>query len=190
MNRTKHFSVREIAYIALFVALMTVCAWISIPMGEIAFTMQTFAVFVTAGLLGTRRAGMCILAYTLIGAVGVPVFSNFTGGMGILFGATGGYIVGFIFSALVAGALLRRVPDLPQRWKVVLLQGLAMFAGLIVCYAFGTIWFLLVYAPGTAKHFTVFGVLSTCVIPYILPDVCKIVLALALTRRLSAHIRL
>lgn len=190
MRVTRRFTVRETAYIALFTALIAVCAWISIPVGEIAFTMQTFAVFTAVGLLGTRCGTICVVVYILIGAAGAPVFSNFTGGIGVLFGATGGYIIGFVFSALLAGTLMKRVPEISGKWQTVALQALAMLAGLIVCYAFGTAWFVLVYAPRAAKSVTVLGALSACVFPYILPDLCKIALALGLSRRLKPHIRL
>ena len=82
----KRFSVRRIAYIALFTALTTICAWLSIPFGDIAFTMQTFAVFAAAGLLGARDGTVCLLVYLLLGAVGVPVFSRFQAGVGVLLG--------------------------------------------------------------------------------------------------------
>ena len=190
MKQNMRFTVREIAYVALFTALLAVCAWISIPVGEIAFTMQTFAVFAAVGLLGPRRAVVCIVAYILVGAVGAPVFSNFTGGLGVLFGATGGYIIGFIFTALRTGTLMKRIPDSLGKGWTMLLQALAMTAGLAVCYAFGTAWFILVYAPRAAKSVTVLGALSACVFPYILPDLLKIALALGLCRRLSPHIRL
>ena len=107
----------------------------------------------------------------------------------MLFGTTGGYIIGFIFTALLTGTLMKRIPDLGKGWTM-LLQALAMTAGLAVCYAFGTAWFILVYAPRAAKSVTVLGALSACVFPYILPDLLKIALALGLCRRLSPHIRL
>lgn len=179
------FSVRRIAFIALFVALIAVCAWISIPVGEIAFTMQTFAVFAAAGLLGTRDATISMIVYLLLGAIGLPVFSRFTGGIGVLLGASGGYIIGFVFSALLTGFLLSRIPEKGKAWKRIALSALAMLAGLIVCYAFGTAWFVLVYAPRAAKSVTVLGALSACVFPYILPDLVKIALAYLLTDRLK-----
>ena len=94
------FSVRDLVLIALFAALMAICSWISIPT-TVPFTLQTFAVFVAAGLLGGKRGTIAVLVYILLGAVGLPVFAGFTGGVGILLGSTGGYIIGFLGSALV-----------------------------------------------------------------------------------------
>ena len=84
----------------IIAALMAICSWISIPL-TVPFTLQTFAVFVTLGILGGKRGTLSILVFLLLGAIGVPVFAGFTGGMGILLGNTGGYIIGFILSALV-----------------------------------------------------------------------------------------
>ena len=97
---------RDLVFIALAAALITVCSWISIPL-TVPITLQTFAIFTVVGLLGMRRGTIAVLIYILLGAVGIPVFSGFKGGIGALLGNTGGYIIGFIFSALLTGALLK-----------------------------------------------------------------------------------
>ena len=88
----------DLVYIAVFAVLMAVCSWISVPTA-VPFTLQTFAVFMAVGVLGGRRGTMSVALYIILGAVGVPVFAGMTGGIGILTGTTGGYIVGFLFSA-------------------------------------------------------------------------------------------
>ena len=93
-------SASDIAFIALSAALMAVCSWISIP-AAVPFTLQTFAVFLTTGLLGGRRSTIAVMLYIFLGAVGLPVFSGFSGGIGHLIGPTGGYIFGFSFTALI-----------------------------------------------------------------------------------------
>ena len=90
----------DMVYIAIFAVIMAICSWISIPM-EVPFTLQTFGVFIAVGILGGKRGTLAVLVYILLGAVGVPVFAGFTGGIGVLFNTTCGYIVGFLFSALV-----------------------------------------------------------------------------------------
>ena len=80
---------RDVAYIGMFAALMAICSWISIPT-TVPFTLQTMGVFTAVGLLGGKRGTTAVLVYILMGAIGLPVFSGFTGGMGILFGSTGG----------------------------------------------------------------------------------------------------
>lgn len=101
---TKKMKTLDMVYIALFACLMAICAWISIP-GQIPFTLQTMGVFLAVGLLGGKRGTVAVLVYILMGAVGLPVFSGFAGGLGKLLGMTGGYIVGFLVSALLMWAM-------------------------------------------------------------------------------------
>lgn len=166
----------DMAYIAIFTVLIAICSWISIPM-EIPFTLQTFAVFLAVAVLGGKRGTLSVVVYVLLGAVGVPVFAGFSGGMGIIMNNTGGYIIGFIFSALamwLIESLLGR-----KMW----VQALSMVVGLLICYAFGTAWFMLVYMRSTGAV-GLMTVLGWCVIPFIIPDVVKIVLALILSNTL------
>lgn len=174
---------RDLAYIAVFAALMAICAWIAIPTPwEISFTLQTMAVFLAVGLLGGKRGTLAVLVYILLGAVGVPVFAGFQSGAGYLLGTTGGYIIGFLFSALVMWALERFTAG--KLWAL----GLAMAAGLFVCYGFGTAWFMAVYTR-TKGAMALGTALGWCVTPYILPDLLKISLALLLTNRLRPLIK-
>ena len=159
---------------------MAVCSWISIP-ATVPFTLQTFGVFLSVGLLGGKRGSLAVLVYLLLGAVGLPVFSGFTGGIGHLLGPTGGYIIGFIFSALLMWLAERLFG------KSVAVLAVSMIAGLIVCYAFGTSWFMSVYTKNTGE-IGLMTALGWCVIPYIIPDVAKIVLAVLLTRRLRPYV--
>lgn len=174
----------SIVYMAMFIALITVCSWISIPVG-IPFTLQTFAMFVTIGLIGTKRGTISIALYVLLGAVGVPVFSGFKGGFSTLLGPTGGYIIGFVIGGFVTGIII----DLFGKKKDVILLACAMLAGLLVCYAFGTAWFMVVYAQnGSAIVLT--SALALCVVPFIIPDCLKIALAIFLTRTLCRYTQL
>ena len=149
---------------------MTICAWISVPVFDIAFTLQTLAVFLTLGLLGGKRGSAAILIYLLLGAAGMPVFSGFRGGIGVLAGVTGGYLWGFLFSGLTYW-VLERFGKLP-----------AMIAGQIACYVCGSAWFYL-YAGGG-----LWLIFLRCVIPYLIPDALKLALSCFLTRRLSRHL--
>ena len=165
----------DLAYIAIFAVLIAICSWISIPM-TVPFTLQTFGVFMAVGVLGGKRGSLAVLVYILLGTIGVPVFANFTGGFGILLNNTGGYIVGFLFSALVMWAM-------EAIWgKSPVVQILSMIAGLIVCYAMGTVWFMVVYTK-TSGAVSLGTVLGWCVIPFIIPDLVKIALAFVLSRR-------
>lgn len=172
---------RDIAYIAIFTALMAVCSWISIPTA-IPFTLQAMAVFLAVGLLGGKRGTIAVAAYVLLGAVGAPVFANFSGGAGVLLGQTGGYILGFIGSALLMWALERFLGG--KLWGL----GLSMVLGLLVCYAFGTAWFMVVYPMG-GESVTLWTALTWCVFPYVVFDLIKIALALTLTSQLRRHVK-
>ena len=172
----------DIAYIGLFVAAMAICSWVSVP-SAVPFTMQTFAVFCALATLGGKGGTISVLIYIVLGAVGVPVFAGFTGGVGILFGTTGGYIIGFIFTALIMWGVTKALGE--KLWAM----ALGMVLGLIACYAFGTLWFMMIYTRSTGPV-GVMAVLGWCVFPFIIPDLCKIALALFLTRRLRRMIRL
>ena len=168
---------RDIVYMSVFTAMISICSWISIP-ASIPFTLQTMGVFTTVGLLGGKRGTLTVLTYILLGAIGIPVFAGLTGGVSVLLGTTGGYIMGFLLSAL----LMWGIETIMGRNQIVL--AFSMVAGLIVCYVFGTAWFMMIYT----QHSGVIGlstVLGLCVIPFIIPDLIKIGVALFLTNRLK-----
>ena len=186
MNNTKemkrNFRTIDLVYTALGAVVIAICAWMSIPT-TVPFTMQTFAIFFVLSALGGKRGTVAIIVYVLLGTVGVPVFAQFTSGIGILLGSTGGYIVGFIFMGLVYWLVVHFLG------KKLWVEILAMVIGLAVCYAFGTLWFMIAYAQAN-EPVGLAMVLSWCVTPYILPDLIKLGLALALARRLSPALKL
>lgn len=175
---------KDLVFIALSTTIMIVCAFITIPF-YIPFTMQTFALFTIIGLLGTKKAFISICLYLLLGAVGLPVFSGFKGGIGSLLGVTGGYLIGFLFTVIVSGTLLHIFSK--RKKCTVVSYCVAMVLGLIVCYAFGTLWFLLLYTNSTGS-ISVTSVLSLCVFPFILPDMVKIGLSWYVVKLLKKHI--
>lgn len=167
---------KDITYIGIMAALMAVCSWISIPTA-VPFTMQTFAIFFAIGMFGGRRGTMAVFVYLFLGLLGLPVFAGFSGGPGALMGMTGGYLLGFVFTAFIM-------------WGMEILFGKSMTVfflsavlGLIVCYAFGTGWYMMMYAR-TSGAVGLMTVLGWCVFPFVIPDVAKIVLAMVLSRRL------
>lgn len=174
----------DIAYIAVAAVLIAVCSWISISViVPVPFTLQTFGVFFVVGFLGGKRGTLAVLVYLILGVVGVPVFAGFSGGIGTLLGSTGGYIVGFVFTALIMWAFECRLGK--KTWVLLL----SMVVGLIVCLAFGTAWFMVVYA-NTTGEIGLLTALMWCVIPFIIPDILKLVLAVVLCNRLSKAIKL
>ena len=175
-TNNKQITTLDMIYIALFGILIGICSWITVP-GPVPFTLQTFGVFLTVDVLGGKRGTIAVLLYIFIGLLGVPVFSGFRGGIGVLLGATGGYVLGFIFSTLIMWAFEK------LNSKKLWIQTLSMILGLLICYVFGTAWFLLVYTTNSGT-IGLSAVLGLCVIPFLIPDCIKIVLVLALGKQL------
>lgn len=172
---------REIAYIALSVALIAVCAWVTVPLGPVPFTLQTFAVCFIGALLGWKRGLAAVAVYILMGLVGIPVFSGFKAGTAALLGPTGGYIFGFLF-AVLAPALFKRI-SARNKWVRFGIFYAAMILGMAVCYFFGTVWFVLMNDVSAG------GAMALCVTPFILPDLAKLFVAALLASRLERYIK-
>ena len=183
-NTTKRsFSTKEIVLTALFTAITAVCAWISVPFGAISFTMQTFAIFCALLTLGGKNGLFSVLAYILLGAIGLPVFNGFKGGAGVLLGPTGGYILGFILMALIYWAGTKLFGE------KLLVRITLLVLGLLVCYAFGTLWFVYGYSNGeSAMSFK--KAAEICVYPFVPFDLLKMVLAFVISFRIKKHIKL
>ncbi len=164
---------------ALFAVIICVCSMLSIP-AAIPFTLQTFAVFLALFVLGGKYGTLSIAVYILLGITGLPVFHNFTSGIGILMGNTGGYITGFLLCGIIYMLITKLISKKPV-FKLI-----SAFAGLIVCYTVGTLWFVFTASQG-AGFVTA---LLSCVVPFIIPDIVKILLAYFISKRLSKITRL
>ena len=166
----RKLSTSDLALMALFVAVIAICSWISIPLGPVPFTLQTLGVMTAAGILGTKRGTLAVLSYILIGTIGVPVFSGFKGGVGVIVGPTGGFIVGFVFTALIVGLITEITKDKKITVKMAGLI-ISMVIGDIVCFIVGIIWFVIVTKTNVS------AALSMCVVPFIIPDIAKIIIS-------------
>ena len=178
MDRKRH--TLNLAYIATGAVLIAVCSWISIPTA-VPFTMQTFAVFAVLCMLGGLRGTASIVIYILLGVIGLPVFAGFQSGVAVILGVTGGYILGFVFMGLIYTLFEKLVGT-----KLPVLIG-ALSIGLIVCYTFGTAWFMIVYTKNTAE-IGLWSALVMCVFPFILPDAAKMALAIVISSRVKKYI--
>ena len=167
---------RDLGYIALSTAMLCVSAWICIPLGSLPVTMQTTAVCLIAGLLGTKRALLAVAAYLLLGAIGVPVFAGFTGGVAKLVAPTGGYIVGFFPLAILTSMGRKHTKRLPRLAFALL--------GAVACYALGTVWF--VYVGGEVAVWTA---LTLCVFPYFPLELVKRPLADFISQKLKKFVK-
>ncbi len=170
------FKTADLIYIALGAELIAICSWISVPY-IVPFTLQTFAVFICLLILGGKRGTISILVYILLGTVGMPVFSGFKGGVGALLGTTGGYILGFVLTGVIF-LFMELLFGHKQPFMTV-----ALVLGLIACYAFGTAWFTAVYLKTTGPV-GVGTALSWCVLPFIIPDILKLFLAVFISSRI------
>ncbi|WP_394273379.1 biotin transporter BioY [Butyricicoccus sp.] len=158
-------NVREMALIAVMAAVTCVLGPLSVPIGVVPISFTNLAVYLAIYVLGCKRGTVSYIVYLLIGLVGVPVFSGFTGGVGKLFGPTGGYLIGFIFMALICGWFI-------DRFECKLVPSFAgMVLGTIVCYIFGTVW--LAYQAGMSFY----AALAAGVLPFIVGDLAKMVVA-------------
>ena len=170
---------RNMALCSLFTAVLALCAWLSVPMGDMVITLQTFGIFLTLGLLGGKRGTVSIFVYLILGVIGAPVFSGFRGGLGALLGTTGGYIFGFMLTALIYW-LITSLKDTPFTRLI------AMVLGLLLCYGCGSWWYLTRYL--SAGEMTLGIVLLKCVVPYLIPDAIKLTLAWVLTGKLKRFV--
>ncbi|NLG02863.1 MAG: biotin transporter BioY [Clostridia bacterium] len=161
----KNPSLKMITIVALMAALLCVLGPLSVPIGVIPISFTNLAICLFVVLIGGKKASVSCVIYLLIGLVGLPVFSGFQGGAGKLFGPTGGYLIGFIFLALISGFFVDRFAD--KKW----LHALGMFIGTIVLYIFGTAW--LSFQSGMSFD----QALTVGVIPFFPFDMIKILIA-------------
>jgi len=171
--------IKRMTRIAMMVCIMAVCSWITIP-SAVPFTMQTFAVFCAVLFLDGKDGLITVAVYILLGCIGAPVFAGFKGGVGVILGPTGGYILGFLFTALTYLA----ADPVIRRYKKAEIP--VMIVGLFLCYGIGTLWFYTVMGMrGNAYSF--WTVLTVCVLPYIVPDLAKMFLAKWVCRKIKKN---
>ena len=160
---------------ALACAFMCVGAMISIPL-VVPATMQTFALWFCLFYLGGKRASAAVILYILIGSMGIPVFSGFSGGISRLLDAGGGFIFGLALAALVYSALAFLLP------KSGFFTIVSAVISHLVLYASGVLWYAFVYLGGGAE--ALISALIVCVLPFVIPDAAKLFLAYILAKRL------
>jgi biotin transport system substrate-specific component len=164
----KKITVKEMVKISLVTALLCVLSplVIPIPISPVPISLSIFVILIGLYAIGAKGGVIACLLYILIGLVGVPVFSGFSAGPGKLFGPTGGYILGYIFICLIAGPIIDKFE------KKIWIHVIFMVIGVLVCYAFGTLWFVKVM-----EGYSFVSALSVCVIPFIPADAIKIAVA-------------
>ena len=161
----------QISYFAIFTSLLVIFSWISIPLPiGVPITLQTFGIFLIS-LIFRKNAWKVLTLYLALGAIGLPVFSNFTGGIGIIFGPTGGFLFGFLISSFIM--FLKKTPDI-----------VLGFLQLITIYIFGITWFMFSTGNTFIKSVTIL------VPTFIWFDIAKLILALITFKILNRYINL
>ncbi len=167
-----NMKIRNMVFTALFAAIICVVSPFKIPIGEVPITLATFAIYIAASVLNWKYGTLAVLVYILIGLVGLPVFSGFVGGVQKLVGPTGGFIIGYIPCAFIIGLIIDRHEC--RKW----LYPVAMVVGTAVLYALGTVWIMI------SLKYTLAAALMACVVPFLIFDAVKIILASVIAPRL------
>ncbi len=176
--KKRNFSVRDMCYCAIFAALMAVCAQIQIPAYVVSITLQTFAIFLALLTLGGFRGSICVGLYLLLGAVGLPVFSGFRGGIGAFYMESGGFLIGFMLTSLLYWAVMAEFK--PEKWGKLLTLSIAMFP----CYALGIhrIFHFFSRTATWRDYLIAFAV-------FLIPDAIKCALAWIISKRLNKFVK-
>ena len=175
-KRTRNTYVQSMITVAMCTGIIVISSWLTIPF-TVNFTLQTLAIFIISALFGIKKSIVSLTVYVIIGACGLPVFSGLGAGPSVLFGPTGGYLLGFFFIPIT-------IHLFGNRSRIAL--AFSMLAGLILCYTFGTLWYIALYGISASEG--VIGILAVCVFPFIIPDAIKVFIATIIVSRLSALI--
>lgn len=174
----KKMDIRMLCLIAVMTALMCVLGPMSIPIGPVPVSLTVLTVYLAVYVLGMRYGSIAYVVYLLLGLVGLPVLSGYTGGPAKLFGATGGYLIGFLPMAVISGYFIDKF------YTKIYMQVLGMIGGLVVCYAMGTMWLALMAKMSLAKAF------FAGVVPFVLFDLAKIAVAVLVGRAVRSRLSL
>ena len=172
----KAISVKQMSLAAIMTAVTCILSPISLNIGPVPISLGTFAVSLSVCILGRNLGMLSYLLYLLLGFIGLPVFSNDGAGVEKLLGPTGGYLIGMIFLAFIGGFAVEKFSKSPIK------QYLGLMLGIAFCYLLGTLWLGKVLSRGFGKA------LSVGVIPFILPDAIKVLLALVLGKKIRGRL--
>lgn len=170
------FTVRGMVFMAIFAAIICIAAPFSVQIGPIPITFATFAIYLAGAVIGGKRGMIAVIVYIMLGAVGLPVFSNFNGGFAALLGPTGGYIIGYVPLVFLTGIFAEM--NSKKHWTMVI----GMLLGTVALYTFGTAWFMIMTGSGLGRA------LSLCALPFIPGDGLKIVCVTAVAMPLRAKL--
>lgn len=175
---------RNLVLCAVCAAITCILAPLSIPLaGGVPISLATFAVMLAGVLLGGSLGAISQLIYVLLGAVGLPVFAGWTGGLGNVLGMTGGFIIGYIPCAWLTGLIYHKFGYNAKKTMKIVYMIIGMIVGNVALYAFGTVWFMVVTGMGLQES------LAACVIPFIPGNFIKMAAVIIIGLPVEAAIR-
>ncbi len=172
---------KEITYIAILASIISVLSIITFQIGAIPITLSVFAVLLLAVISGAKKSVTAVVIYILIGAFGIPVFSGLKGGIQIIFGPTGGYIISYIFMALIVGIVSDKIKENSISCMIILF--VSCIISLAVCYFLGTLQYVLITSTDWISA------LSACVYPFVAVDLIKSILAVIIGLKIKTRIK-
>ncbi len=175
MNRIK---TSNLALIAMFSAMVVVFSQIVIviPLTPIPLNLATAAVMLSGLFLKGYNGAISMVVYVLLGAIGLPVFSSFSGGIGVVLGPTGGYIMGYILMSLTIGLIIKKKDNFA-------FSLVSMVVGTVICYIAGSIWFMILTKSNLVST------LMLCVVPFVFGDIFKIAVCGLIYKKMSVFLR-
>lgn len=166
------FKTKDMVMCGIFAAVICICSVISLPVGAVPVSLGTFGIMLTGNTLGTKKGFISTAVFVLIGLLGLPVFSGFQGGLGVLAAPTGGFIIGYIFMPLIAGIKASRT-------KLIFLN----LTAVALCYATGALWFMRLTGMGLKTA------IAVCIAPFVIFDIIKAIGSAWLSNSIKKHIK-
>ena len=173
--------INDIVLISLSIILITISAWIEIPF-IVPFTLQTLAIFIITGLFKFRISFLSVVIYIVMGIIGIPVFSGFQGGIGVLMKYTGWFLLGFILIPIIYNIINKLI--IKKNISLII----SFIISLIIIYLIGSIWFYFVYT-NMNDNVNFIDCIVISVLPFIIPDLFKLFISLILINKLSNIIK-
>ena len=173
----KSEKIKDVVNIGISVCLLIISSWIQIPL-TIPITLQILSIFVISGIFSFKQSFVSVIIYIVLGIIGLPVFSMFNNGIGVIVGYNGGFIVSFILIPIIVNIFNYKTKD---NYKLLFVS---FIVSLLMVYILGSIWFMKVYLMNTGT-ISYINVLAIAVIPFIIPDIIKIVIALIIIRKIK-----
>ena len=177
--KEKSVAIHRLVVISICVAFITLCSWIAIPF-PISFSLQIFAIFLTASVFPRSISVSAVLIYISLGLIGIPVFSGFSSGIPTILGPSGGYVLSFLPSVIIISFFSGNKHSSKAKKLI------GMLLALLVCYACGCIWYIYVFCYPAGC--SLLAALSVCVFPFIIFDIIKILLALIVSKKISQYV--